>query len=214
MFIVYCFCLFFFSITSWRIKLLSVFVVFVRVLWTWLELTLVSRAAKRHLSPHWRQPRRGCRGHIPPIFWLGGRQREYPRQYYYVLLDIADQYWLPSIRSASSRFHSAIRRYQFASVRQSDSRLTRLVPPNLELALTPLCPQPAGQRISALMWVSRVSDVLLFYFQGRESIPLIGSLSHSPADGIKCISVCMALDTTAMVLIVSFDYSLEMNRMF
>ena len=21
---------------------------------------------------HWRQPRRGCRGHIPPIFWLGG----------------------------------------------------------------------------------------------------------------------------------------------
>ena len=68
-------------------------------------------------------------GTHPPIFWLGGRQREYPRQYYYVLLDIADQYWLLSVRSASSRFHSAIRRHQFASVRQADSRLTRLVPP-------------------------------------------------------------------------------------
>ena len=42
---------------------------------------------------------------------------------------IADRYWLPSVRSASSRFHSAIRRHQFASVRQADSRLTRLVPP-------------------------------------------------------------------------------------
>ena len=29
-------------------------------------------------TTHWRQPRRGCRGHISPIFWLGGRQREYP----------------------------------------------------------------------------------------------------------------------------------------
>ena len=37
---------------------------------------------------------------------------------------IADQYWLHSVRSASSRFHSAIRRHQFASVRQADSRLT------------------------------------------------------------------------------------------
>jgi len=27
-----------------------------------------------------------------PIFWLGGRQREYPSHYYYVLSDIADQY--------------------------------------------------------------------------------------------------------------------------
>ena len=47
---------------------------------------------------------------------VGGRQREYPPQYYYVLSDIADQYWLPSVRSASSRFHSAIRRHQFVSV--------------------------------------------------------------------------------------------------
>ena len=61
----------------------------------------------------------------------GGRQRKYPPQYYYVLPDIADQYWLPSVRSASSRFHSAIRRHQFASVRQADSRLTRLIPPTL-----------------------------------------------------------------------------------
>ena len=65
----------------------------------------------------------------PPIFWLGGTSTGISPQYYYVLLDIADRYWLPSVRSASSRFHSAIRRHQFASVRQADSRLTRLVPP-------------------------------------------------------------------------------------
>jgi len=40
----------------------------------------------RYGGTHWRQPRRGCRRHIPPIFWLGGRQREYAPQYYYVLL--------------------------------------------------------------------------------------------------------------------------------
>jgi len=77
---------------------------------------------------HWRQPRRGCRGHIPPIFWLGDLNGNIPTQYYYVLSDIADQYWLPSVRSASSRFRSAIRRHQFASESQADSRLTRLVP--------------------------------------------------------------------------------------
>ena len=69
--------------------------------------------------------------HPPNVLVGGGRQREYPCQYYYVLLDIAYQYWLPSVRSASSRFHSAIRRHQFATVRQADSRLTRLVPPTL-----------------------------------------------------------------------------------
>ena len=79
---------------------------------------------------HWRQPRRGCRGHIPQYFGWGDINGNIP-QYYYVLSDIANQYWLPSVRSASSRFHSAIRRHQFASVRQADSRLTRLVPPTL-----------------------------------------------------------------------------------
>ena len=49
--------------------------------------------------------------HPPQYFGWGGRQREYPPQYYYVLSDIADQYWLPYVRSASSRFHSAIRRH-------------------------------------------------------------------------------------------------------
>jgi len=29
-------------------------------------------------SNHWRQPRRGCRGHIPPNILVGERQREYP----------------------------------------------------------------------------------------------------------------------------------------
>jgi len=91
----------------------------------------------RQRDHRWRQPRRGCRGHIPQYFGWGTSMGISP-QYYYVLSDIADQYWLASVRSASSRFHSAIRRHQFASVRQADSRLTRLVPPNLELALTPL----------------------------------------------------------------------------
>jgi len=44
----------------------------------------------------------------------------------------------PILLRTFGRFHSAIRRHQFASVRQADSRLTTLVPPNLELALTPL----------------------------------------------------------------------------
>ena len=102
------------------------------------RLPLQLAASLIHTARHWRQPRRRCRGHIPPIFWLGDVNGNIPPQYYYVLSDIADQYWLPSVRSASSRFHSAIRRHQFASVRQADSRFTRLVPPNLELASTPL----------------------------------------------------------------------------
>ena len=71
----------------------------------------------------------GMPGTHPPIFLVGGTSTEISPQYYCVLSDIADQYWFPSIRSASSRFHAAIRRHQFASVRQADSRLTRLVPP-------------------------------------------------------------------------------------
>ena len=67
----------------------------------------------------------------PPKFWLVGTSTGISPQYYYVLSDITDHYWLPYVRSASSRFHSVIRRHQFASVRQVDSRLTRLVPPTL-----------------------------------------------------------------------------------
>jgi len=87
----------------------------------------------------------GDAGDTSPNILDGGTSAGISPQYYYVLSDIADQYWLPSIRSGSSRFHSAIRRHQFASVRQADSRLTRLVPPNLELALTPLCCWHAGE---------------------------------------------------------------------
>ena len=80
----------------------------------------------------------GMPGTHPPIFWLVETSTGISAEYYYVLSDIADRYWFPSVRSASSRFHSAIRRHRLASVRQADSRLTRLVPPNLQLALTPL----------------------------------------------------------------------------
>ena len=71
----------------------------------------------------------GYAGDTSPQYFGWGTSTGISPQYYYVLSDIADQYWLPSVRSASSRFHSAIRRHQFASVRQADSRLTRLVPP-------------------------------------------------------------------------------------
>ena len=68
-------------------------------------------------TTHWCQPRRGCRGHIPPIFWLGDVNGNIPPN----IITYFRIYWLPSVRSASSRFYSAIRRRQFASVRQADS---------------------------------------------------------------------------------------------
>ena len=75
--------------------------------------------------------------HPPQYFGWGGRQREYPSQYYYVLSDIADQYWLPSVRSASSRFHSAMTPpIRFSQAGGQSAHEAR--PPNLELALTPL----------------------------------------------------------------------------
>ena len=88
---------------------------------------------------HWRQPRRGCRGHIPPnILVGGGTSTGISPPILLRTFGYSRPILVPSVRSASSRFHSAIRRHQFASVSQADSRLTRLIPPNLELALTPL----------------------------------------------------------------------------
>jgi len=113
----------------------------------------------------------GDAGDTSPQYFCWGDVNGNIPQYYYVLSDTADQYWLPSFRSASSRFHSVIRRHQFASVRQADSRLTRL---NLELALTPLQlaltppasgsraalrPSPAG---SGAVAVERFTYILIF----------------------------------------------------
>ena len=93
------------------------------------------RASCRHCDMQWDDGTgvnpAGDAGDTSPNILVGGTSMGISPQYYYVLSDIADQYWLPSVRSASSRFHSAIRRHQFASVRQADSRLTRLVPPTL-----------------------------------------------------------------------------------
>ena len=50
----------------------------------------------------------GDAGDTSPNILVGGTSAGIPPQYCYVLSDIADQYWLPSVRSASSRFHSAI----------------------------------------------------------------------------------------------------------
>ena len=70
----------------------------------------------------------GMPGTHPQYFGWGTSTGISP-QYYYVLSDITPI--LVALRSASSRFHSATRRHQFASVRQADSRLTRVVPPTL-----------------------------------------------------------------------------------
>ena len=70
--------------------------------------------------------RRGCRGHIPPNILVGGTSTGISPP----ILLRTFRYSRP-ILVASSRFHSAIRRHQFASVRQADSQLTRLVPPTL-----------------------------------------------------------------------------------
>ena len=74
----------------------------------------------------------------PQYFGWGGRQREYPRQYYYVLLDIADQYWLPS-RSLSLKpisFGYKTSPIRFSQAGGQSAHKAR--PPNLELPLTPL----------------------------------------------------------------------------
>ena len=99
-----------------------------------------------HNTFHWRQPHRGCRGHIPQYFDWGDVNGNIP-QYYYVLSDIADQYWLPSVRSASSRFHSAIRGHHSL---QSGRRTvgSQGSSPNLELALTPLLLFSAPDRVA------------------------------------------------------------------
>ena len=72
----------------------------------------------------------GMPGTHPPIFWLGGRQREYLPNYY-VLSDIADQYWLPYVRSASSRFHSAIRRHNIRFSQAGEQSAHKARPPTL-----------------------------------------------------------------------------------
>ena len=67
----------------------------------------------------------GDAGDTSPNILVGGRQREYPP----ILLrtfGYSRPILVASVHSASSRFYSAIRRQQFASVRQADSRLTRL----------------------------------------------------------------------------------------
>ena len=122
---------------------------------------------------HWRQPRRGCRGHIPEYFGWGDVNGNIP-QYFYVLSDIPDQYCLPSVRSASSRFHLAIRRHQFASVSSHTPPHSVVRPPNLELALTPLQmpnPQPSNplNAFSCASFAHRC--VRLYYIYSLTSCP-------------------------------------------
>ena len=73
--------------------------------------------------PHWRQRRRGCRGHIPSNILVGWDVNgNIPP----ILLHTFGHSSpiLVALRLRSSRFPSAIRCRQFASVRQADSGLT------------------------------------------------------------------------------------------
>jgi len=87
----------------------------------------------------------GMPGTHPPIFWLGGRQREYPPQYYYVLSDIADQYWLP--QADFIRLFIKTPPVRFSQAGGQSAHKAR--PPNLELALTPLRQQSSYWSIYA-----------------------------------------------------------------
>ena len=103
-------------------------------------------------------------------------------QYYFVLSDIADQYWLPSVRSASSRFHSAIRRHQFASVGQADSRLTRLVPPTLNSRWRHRSDSNSFSYISVNIWGSYGHEFsVLFLLTQYQVIQISKSQSELPA---------------------------------
>ena len=75
-------------------------------------------------TSHWRQRRRGCRGHIPTnILVGGGRQWEYPPP---ILVHTFGHSRPILVALRSSRFPSAIRCRQFASVWLVDSGFTRL----------------------------------------------------------------------------------------
>ena len=85
---------------------------------------------------HWRQPRRGCRGHTPPNILVGERQPEYPLR---ILLRTFG-YSRPILVALRSLNLKPVWGGMFPSHTPPHSVVR---PPNLELALTPLrttCP--------------------------------------------------------------------------
>ena len=87
---------------------------------------------------HWRQPRWGCRGHIPPIFWLGGtstgisppillRTFGYSRPILVALRSLSLKPFSFGYKTPPIRFSQA-----------GGQSAHKARPPNLELALTPL----------------------------------------------------------------------------
>ena len=132
-------------------------------------------------------------GDTSPNILVGGTSTGISPQYYYVLSDIADQYWLPSVRSASSRFHSAIRRHQFASVRQSAHKAR---PPNLELALN------YNYCISNLFWTLRSIVRFRFAKQPTKTKPL-PTISQSVVS-VWFVAACNWLSNIMWMLTVVF----------
>ena len=91
-----------------------------------------------YIEGHWRQRRRGCRGHIPPIFWLVGtstgisppillRTFGYSRPLLVALRSL-------SLKPISFGYKTPPIRFSQAGGQSSHEAR----PPNLELALTPL----------------------------------------------------------------------------
>jgi len=86
--------------------------------------TLVTAISLLERASHWRQRRRGCRGHIPTNILVGGGTSKGISPPILLHTFGHNRPILVALRLRSSRFPSAIRCRQFASVRQADSGLT------------------------------------------------------------------------------------------
>jgi len=102
------------------------------------RLPLQLAASLIRTARHWRQPRRRCRGHIPPIFWLGDVNGNIPPP---ILLRTFgySRPILVALRSLSLKpisFGYKTPPIRFSQTGGQSAHKAR--PPNLELALTPL----------------------------------------------------------------------------
>ena len=89
-------------------------------------------------TEHWRKPRRGCRGHIPPIFWLGGTSTGISPP----ILLLTFGYSRPilvALRSLSLKpFSFGYKTPPIRFSQEGGQSAHKARPPNLQLALTPL----------------------------------------------------------------------------
>ena len=96
---------------------------------------------------HWRQPRRGCRGHIPQFLWLGDVNGNIPPILLRTCTFGYSRPILVALRSLSLKPISF--GYKTPPIRPSQAggqSAHKARPPNLELALKPLGHTPKGWR--------------------------------------------------------------------